>query len=412
VVYSTVVPACRAASDPTHRGAWLGTLVVFTVAGLVEGVFASHLNTFLPGHLETLGARPQELPRMVGRIIAVATAIGIPFLPLWGALADRYRRKPVILRSFVILVAAGGIMIIARSVQTFVAGRALVALAMGNTGLMLAILAESIPGERVATAFAVVNAGIPIGGFIGPPLGGIFVDEYGLVGLLHADLLLLIVVLGAVSLVIRDEFTATERRPLLQLARESLSIVTRNTSVRRVFVGITVLVSGWLGAFVYVPLAVAAMYQGDDVGRVTGLVFGASGLATLVIAPLTGVLGDRIGAWGALKLAVVLEVPLLVSLSVIRDIDAFTSVWAVASGIATGGLSMCMLLLSGSVDEGSRGRLMSFTGLPMAGGFVLGPAAASLFADRIDLFAVFPLAAGFAVVGLLCLSWAVRGATG
>ena len=43
-----------------------------------------------------------DVTLVVGVIAAVVGAAGIPFLPLWGALADRYLLKPLVVRSFVV----------------------------------------------------------------------------------------------------------------------------------------------------------------------------------------------------------------------------------------------------------------------------------------------------------------------
>ena len=95
-------------------------------------------------------------------------ALGLPFLPLWGALADRYARKPVIVRSFAAYLIAGVVTFLAPNVWIFTLGRAVMGFSFGNSGLMMTTLSERVPRQRLAFAFSVMNASGPIGAFIGP----------------------------------------------------------------------------------------------------------------------------------------------------------------------------------------------------------------------------------------------------
>src|SRR6185369_10950266 len=114
-----------------------------------------------------------------GIIAAVAGAAGIPFLPFWGALADRYARQPIIVRSFVAHVVAGLLAVAAGNVWMFLLARAVMTLSLGNSGLMMTTLSEHAPKQRLGMAFAIMNSAGPIGAFVGPLVGGPVVDRFG-----------------------------------------------------------------------------------------------------------------------------------------------------------------------------------------------------------------------------------------
>jgi len=90
---------------------WIWLLGLFTVAGFVEVVFWGQVTTFTPLYLKQLGIPVDEIATWTGAIAAISTLVGVPFLPFWGALADRYSRKPVIVRSFVAHLLAGVVML-------------------------------------------------------------------------------------------------------------------------------------------------------------------------------------------------------------------------------------------------------------------------------------------------------------
>src|SRR5207244_416550 len=81
----------------------------------------------------------------------------------------------------------------------FAFSRAFQSLGLGNTGLMLATLAEHAPAARTAFAFGVVNGANPLGAFVGPLIGGPIVDRFGFPTLIAADALAVAGVIALLS---------------------------------------------------------------------------------------------------------------------------------------------------------------------------------------------------------------------
>jgi DHA1 family multidrug resistance protein-like MFS transporter len=82
--------------ENTRPPSWMGLLILFTIAGFIETIFFGQLNAFIPLYLPRLGIAPTAVATWTGALVATSSAIGIPFLPLWGALADRYARQQFI----------------------------------------------------------------------------------------------------------------------------------------------------------------------------------------------------------------------------------------------------------------------------------------------------------------------------
>src|SRR5207244_3148581 len=170
------------------------------------------VTAFTPLYLPRLGIPESEIAFWVGAIASFSNFVGLPFLPFWGALADRYGRKPLIIRSFVTAFIALGLAVIAPNVWVFAFSRAFQSLGLGNTGLMLATLAEHAPAARTAFAFGVVNGANPLGAFVGPLIGGRIVGRFGFPTLIAADALAVAGVVALLSFGCRDGFVPRAAR--------------------------------------------------------------------------------------------------------------------------------------------------------------------------------------------------------
>ena len=388
---------------------WLWLLALFTGATLIETLSFSHPTAFMPLYLPHLGVDEADVPGWTGRIVAVSGAIGIPFLPLWGALADRYSRHPLIVRSFVVHLASLVLMLLARDIWVFAIGRAMVSLTIGNSGLMMATLSERAPPKRVALAIAVMAGALPLGTFVGPLLGGPIVDAWGLPTLLAIDSLLMLAVVLAITFGYRDPFVATDRRPILTMAADSVGIIWRSQRFRTLFGALFLLSAGWMLALIYVPLAITALYQGDHPGTAVGLVLGAGALTTLVLAPTMGAAADRFGHWRVLLAGVAIELLLWPAPGFVRDLMVFAVAWALLSGVVSGVTAISFAVLSGSASSDIRGRVMSFSTLPMIAGSMVGPAIGSVVTVG-SVFTIFPVGAGLSALGMGVLILAARQA--
>lgn len=398
----------RTTNSPSGwRSSWVGLLTLFTLAGFVETTFYGQVSAFTPLYLPSLGVPAGDVPRWTGLIAALTTAFGLPFLPFWGALADRYTRKPLIVRSFVAHLAGAVGMLVSGDIWTFLLARAATSLALGNSGLMMTTLSERTPPNRIGLAFAIMNSAPPVGAFLGPLIGGPVVDSFGFPSLMVIDVALLSAVVLALSVAYRDPFKGTDRGTLVQMAIDSVGILLRSRRLRTLFPALFLLFAGWMMAFTYVPLAVTALYRGDDPGTAVGVVVGAGGVIPLVLSPALGSLADRKGHWrvlfpGAFILVALWPLPALAS-----DLVTFAVLWSLLNGMASSVFAISFTVLSSSAASDVRGRVMSFAYLPVNVGILVGSSIGSLV-TRGNVFAVFPVAAALTGLGALGLVLAAR----
>jgi DHA1 family multidrug resistance protein-like MFS transporter len=395
-----------------RSSSWVWLLVLFTIANFVEAAFWSQMVAFTPIFLRELGvATTSEIEALTGTIAAVSTLIGLPLLPFWGALADRYARQPVIVRSFVAHALAGAIAMLAGNVWVFVIGRSISSFSLGNSGLMMTTLQERAPVGRIGFAFAVMAGASPLGAVVGPLGGGPIVDAWGFRALMAVDVAVMIVLIGAMTFGYVDQFRPQQRAPLLGMAIDGVRVILRSPRLRLLFPALLLLFAGWMVAYTYAPLVIERVYSGprSELGTTIGWVFGVSGLVTLVLGPIVGAIGDRYGHWRTLFVAAAVAVVLWPLPALATDLVTFTVPWAFVNGVTSSVFSLSFNVLSSSSTDAARGRVMTFAYLPVNVGFAVGPALGALATrSAVGLPAIFPLAAVVTAVGIGVLALARR----
>jgi DHA1 family multidrug resistance protein-like MFS transporter len=387
---------------------WVRMTILFAIAGFFEVAAYGQVSAFTPLYLPRLGIELAAVAFWVGAITSFSNFAGVPFLPFWGALADRYGRKPLIIRSFVVAFVALALTALAPNVWFFAIARAIQSLGLGNTGLILATLAEHAPAGRIAFAFGIVNGANPMGAFIGPLVGGPIVDRFGFPWLMAADAAIMLGVVAMLFFGYRDRFVAKgSGGSLLRMAGDGILLIVRSPRLRALFPALFLLFAGWMLGFIYVPLVVARLYSGPDPNTTVGIVLGVSGLGVFILSPLIGAIADAYGKArtlfiGCAVLAAIWIVPFFT-----REIVPFTVVWTVVNGLAAALFSVSFTLLSASATDETRGRVMTFAYLPANIGFVVGPAIGSVIAS-VDVFLVFPTAAVLTALGLVAVIFAWR----
>src|ERR671934_950433 len=86
---------------------WRAVTALFLCSTFLESLAIGHLTAFTPLYLRDALHLPRaEIGPWTGLLSAATFAVAFPLAPLWGALAERYSRKLVIVRSQLIEAVA------------------------------------------------------------------------------------------------------------------------------------------------------------------------------------------------------------------------------------------------------------------------------------------------------------------
>lgn len=255
-----------------------------------------HYVTFLPLLVRDLGVAAPDIPETVGILSSISLAAGLPLVPFWGAWADRFSRKLIVVRSAVVEAVLFVLLAFVTDVNQLFLLVPLVGLVLGNTGVMLAEITDRAPRVRLGLAISIVGASGPLGLAVGPLFGGPLVDQAGVQTLFLADaavtgLVVLALMVGYHEL--RDRVRSV--LPVMTLVRRSLVAVLRTPLAQGVFLTYFLVLVGQRLVTPYLALYVEALNGPVLLASTVGLVAGIYGIAAAVGSPLAGALADRVG---------------------------------------------------------------------------------------------------------------------
>jgi MFS family permease len=377
-------PSASNASDagPSDAGRsdWRRILAVFWVTSLVEGLGVAQIFAFMPAYLGTMGLPEADRLRFVGLFGALIFVVGMPLVPLWGVWADKYSRKAVIIRSALVEAVVFAAVALSREPWQLALSLLLVGFQLGNTGVMLGAIRDTVPRARIGTVLAIFGAASPIGFAIGPIIGGIMVDRLGF-GLPEVFVLSGLLSLGTAALIglgseeVRPE--VVPRGPTLEVAYGALRGVFGDPATRRIFgiFFVSFLANQMMRP--YMPILVAQVNGPVQQLSAIGLVVGAAALIGALLAPIGGLIGDRIGHRWVLVGSLFGSGAAAALLPFAPNVPALAVV-AIAVGALYATVSpMVFALLGTEVPAARRSQTLNLVYLPLYFGGIVGPILAS-----------------------------------
>lgn len=300
------------------RSKWQVTLGVMLVAQLVTAVGFSMIFPFLPLYVTDLGSATGMSDEVMAGLVFSAQGFTMAIAsPLWGAAADRYGRKLMVMRALfggtLILglmgtVVNGEQLILLRATQGFITGT----VAANN-----AMVASVVPRKHIGFAMGSLQVGLWAGVALGPLLGGALADAYGYANSFFITAVALFVSGLLVYFGVKEEFVPQkheegEARPSMiaqwkhVLTAEGVGLVY----VLRFLAG-----TGRTLLVPIAPLFVVALLADDAPNQafLSGAVIAVSSATSTFSGVYLGRLGDRIGhrrvLIGAAIAAVIFYVP-------------------------------------------------------------------------------------------------------
>lgn len=354
---------------------WQRNLAVATFGSFTTLVSLSMLLPFLPLYVEQLGVTAQaDIVQWSG------VAFGVTFLatavtaPLWGKLADRFGRKPMLVRAAVGMAIVMSMIGLAHNVYELVALRFAAGLIGGYASAATVMIGTQAPADRSGWALGVLSTGALVGNLVGPLIGGLLPNLIGIRGTFFAGGAMIAVAALLTIFVVREDFT----RPVKQVATRQSDTASQPRASRIPLAALLITATMVLLSNMSIE-PIITVYIGelgvphDRLVTIAGIVMASSAFGSVLTASRLGALADRIGAWNVI-------IGCLVATALVMIPQAFvTNWWALAVLRGLMGMTLAGLLpaigklVRQAVKEHQSGKMLGYLQSAQFAGQVVGP---------------------------------------
>lgn len=387
---------------------WSLLTFLFSLATFLEVALMAHFVLFTPAFLSAIDFSPSEINAWTGPIASLGFLAGIWFVPFWGVLADRYGRKPLILRSYYVEVVAMALAAVSQNVWLYLIARSLTGLALGNTGLMYAALTETAPRNRVALSLSLVNGSAPLGALVGGLVGGFVVSEYGVHWLFGIDAVVAVLIVIVLIFFYRDTFTPRPTPRITVMLGDALRAVVHSPVAATIFLVSFVSNAAFFFSYAYLPVRIGEIVGERAAPTAIGINQGIAGATTLIGSAIWGALADRLGHRRLLTFLMFAVTILWLPMYAAQGIVSLTASWAIFNAVSPAVASLMFTIISLNVPAEKRGSVLSMIYLPMNLAFIVGPFTASFVASGLEVRDVFLVSAALSFLALLIFVTNIR----
>ncbi|HEM4963503.1 TPA: multidrug efflux MFS transporter [Streptococcus suis] len=379
---------------------WKQNLKVAWLGNFLTGTSFTLVMPFISVFVEELGVGPGQVEYYAGLAVSVNALAAALMAPIWGSLADRYGRKPMMVRAAFAMIFTMGGMAFVPNVFWLIVLRVLNGVFTGYIPNATALIASQVPKDKTGYALGTLSTGAVAGNLIGPTLGGILAEMFGvhmvflLVGLLYAIVVLLTV------FYIREDFVPVKKGEEMSI-KEVFEQVKDRQMLVGLFVTSMIIIAAAQAVVPILTLYVRHLGQTDNLLFVAGFIISLPGMASLVTSGYLGKIGDRIGNHRLLLIA--LTYSLLINVFCVFAENPFQlGLLRFMYGFGTGALlpSVNSLLTKLTPKEGIS-RIFSYNQLFNNLGSVVGPMMGSAVAAHMGYDWVFYLSSGLVLFNLI-----------
>ncbi|HEM3678640.1 TPA: multidrug efflux MFS transporter [Streptococcus suis] len=379
---------------------WKQNLKVAWLGNFLTGTSFTLVMPFISVFVEELGVGPGLVEYYAGLAVSTNALAAALMAPIWGSLADRYGRKPMMVRAAFVMIFTMGGMAFVPNVFWLLVLRVLNGVFTGYIPNATALIASQVPKDKTGYALGTLSTGAVAGNLIGPTLGGVLAEMFGvhtvflLVGLLYAIVVILTV------FYIREDFVPIKKSDALPV-KEVFAQVKDRKILAGLFVTSMIIIAAAQAVVPILTLYVRHLGQTDNLLFVAGFIISLPGMASLATSGYLGKLGDRIGNHRLLLMA--LTYSLLINVFCVFAENPFQlGLLRFLYGFGTGALlpSVNSLLTKLTPKEGIS-RIFAYNQLFNNLGSVVGPMMGSAVAAHMGYDWVFYLSSGLVLFNLI-----------
>jgi len=345
---------------------------------------------FIPFFIEDLGVEdPSQQALWTGISSAATGAMLFISSPFWGSLADRFGRKPMLMRAYVGAMFTITLQAAVQSLWQLVALRALQGLFVGTIPAATALVAAGTPPRRVAYALGLVQMAVFTSQTVGPVVGGFMAEAFGFRLTFALGGLMYVVSLVLCFFFVQEDFQRPEPGDRPSYMANLRSVL--GTPSMLLLITVMFLVSS-AAVFVrpVIPLVVES-FTDVSVESKSGFVFAAVAMTSAAAAVAAGRVATRSGYRNAL-VGATLGAGLAYTLVYFAEALIPLMLLMAFVGLFSGAMiPMVNALIGANAPEGKQGSAFGLVGSAQALSFAVAPLLGGIAADRLGIHAPFAI---------------------
>ncbi|KXT95596.1 multidrug efflux MFS transporter [Streptococcus oralis] len=380
---------------------WKENLRVAWFGSFLTGASISLVVPFMPIFIEQLGIEGDQVAFYAGLAISVSAVSAALVSPIWGILADKYGRKPMMIRAGLAMTITMGGLAFVPNIYWLLFLRLLNGVFTGFVPNATALIASQVPKDKSGAALGTLSTGVVAGTLTGPFVGGFIAEIFGI-----RNVFLLVGVFLFLAAILTIFFIKEDFQPV---AKEK-AIPTKE--VFSSFKYPRLLVNLFLTSFVIqfsaqsigpiLALYVRDLGQAENLLFVSGLIVSSMGFSSMMSAGILGKLGDKVGNHRLLVAAQIYSV-IIYLLCAHATSPLQLGLYRFLFGLGTGALIPGVnALLSKMTPKSGISRIFAFNQVFFYLGGVIGPMAGSAVAGYLGYHAVFYATAACVAFSCLC----------
>lgn len=320
-------------------------------------------------------ADPGRLKLLTGLVQALPSVSLVIFSPIWGGIADNYGRKPMLLRAMmggtVVMLLMGLVtapwqLVVLKTIQGCLTGTVAAATIM---------VASISPQEEVGYGLGLLQMAIFLGASLGPLIGGVIADFFGLRVNFFATSALLLAAGIVVARFAHDNFTPpAHRKSIVSSLWPDFRPLARS---RALWALMAVIAADQIAGSVtgpFLPLFIQKISAAAArVGFTTGLIIGAGALASALAAIIVGRFSYRLGYRRVLIVCMIGAAVFIIPQAFVHNPLQLLFLRIVSSFFVGGNLPSVNALIAQRVEAGKQGSIYGISAAIASGSNALGP---------------------------------------
>ncbi|MDM7516755.1 MFS transporter [Lentilactobacillus sp. TOM.63] len=391
------------------RPQWQKNMWALWFGNFATGAGASMSMPFLPLFINEMGNFPKwQLTLYAGLAFSSVFLSQAIVSPLWGSLADRTGRKPMLLRASIGMTISATLTGLSTNVWMLIAIRLIQGTFSGYINNAYALVASEVPREQSGRTMGALTTGNVGGQLIGPIIGGYLSGIFGYRLPFYMFGFMMFLASLSTWLFVKEDFKPTKKSAKTGIKDAFVGIEHKRVVVAMIISSMLIMAATTSINPIISLFVKELMHNHGNIAFASGIIAALPGIATFFTAPSLGRLGDHVGPEKILLAGLIFSAVVFFPMFFVTTV-LMLGILRFLIGIANAALlPITQTVMTLEAPARSVSRIFSYNQSFQALGAVVGPMLASVVAGVLDYRYVFLMTTILVLINLGVVIYAYK----